>query len=208
MRFTISILCAGLFLCGCPANEEPTPKKRTSRYAAVAKKVTKSKGSAFCEVSYNPASKAPMYKPPLSKAMPSAAAAYIESEAKNSNSWRWINVWASWCAPCIEEFPLLQRWKNALAKEKIDVKFEFWNMDESEERLVGSLEKLKKLPGSVHWFNSPDDVPTFFKPLGIEPLSPIPVHVLVDGNGRTRCVRVGKVGEDLYGTIRNIVSGE
>ena len=41
--------------------------------------------------------------------------------------------------------------------------------------------------------------------LGIEKDTAIPVHALVDPQGNLRCVRVGAVGANDYGTIKSII---
>jgi len=195
---------AFLLLASCIDEAQKQEPKTTRRFAAVGKTKSPVKVSALCELSFSETQKAPKYEPPISRELPAAAKPYqIETSQKN---WRWVNIWASWCGPCVEEFPLLAQWQKALRKEKINVDFEFWSMDEDGEKLVQSLKKLGGLPGSVHWVRSPDDVPPFFDGLNIEPMSPIPVHVLVDTQGKTRCVRVGKIGEDLYGSLRQLLS--
>jgi thiol-disulfide isomerase/thioredoxin len=202
-RKPVSIVTLLLF-SACLSESKPERPQVRQRFAAVAKKKTPEKPSALCEVSFDSSATAPTFTLPPSRPLPAETKSLQSSGS--AKSWRWINIWASWCGPCVEEFPLLARWQKALAKEKIDLAFEFWSMDEEGENLVKSLQTLGGLPGSIHWFRSPDDVPSFFKGLGIEAMSPIPVHVLVDEKGKTRCIRVGKIGEDLYGSLRQFLS--
>lgn len=50
-----------------------------------------------------------------------------------------INVWASWCAPCVRELPILQE----AADEFDDIDFVFLNAGEDWERIDGFLERLE-----------------------------------------------------------------
>ena len=39
------------------------------------------------------------------------AARALDSKANHAGKWRWINFWATWCKPCLEEMPMLGRWR-------------------------------------------------------------------------------------------------
>ena len=196
------MLATALCLFACQKSQEKKSEPSVGRFAAVAKPKKATNISSFCEV-LNSADKAPKFERPTFQALPPGITNPSKGN-KDQPKWTWVNVWASWCAPCVEEIPLFRRWQKALSDK---MEFEFWSMDEDGAKLVQSVEKLNPMPGSVGWFDSPESVPKFFGPLGIAPMSPIPVHVLVDPQGRTRCVRVGKVAEDAYGSIRAFVSG-
>ncbi|MEE2901003.1 MAG: hypothetical protein VYC39_01680 [Myxococcota bacterium] len=198
--YVLTFILVWTFACSERKQDNPS----VQRFAAVAKKKKKSATSlaAFCEV-FHDAKSAPAFVPPPSKPVPEELG--IVARPKSSTKWKWVNVWASWCAPCVEEIPLFRQWQNALSKH---LEFELWSMDEDGEKLVASVKKLQPMPGWVGWFDSPESVPKFFAPLGIESMSPIPVHILVDPMGKTRCVRVGKVSEEAYGAILSLVSSK
>src|SRR5258706_9053160 len=59
----------------------------------------------FCDVQPAP-EKAPSF------ALPALAGA---ATPPAQDGWRWVNVWATWCKPCVEELPLLGRWHDQLA---------------------------------------------------------------------------------------------
>ncbi len=118
-------------------------------------------------------------------------------------AWRWINFWATWCAPCIEEMPLLARWKDALASGGTPVVLELWSVDADEAKLRARAER--GMPGVVRWTESPEALSKYLGTLGLSEDSAIPIQMLVDPAGGLRCVRVGSVNADGWGAVRGLM---
>ena len=53
-----------------------------------------------------------------------------------------VNIWATWCAPCVEEFPEIVRLQNNYP-EKLQVIFVSGDFDESRERALAFLKEQK-----------------------------------------------------------------
>lgn len=104
------------------------------------------------------------------------------------NSYTLIDLWASWCIPCQQEFPYL---RNAFAKYK-NQGFNIYGLsiDFTKDPWMNALNRLK-LP----WLNvnQGQNLPDFYM------VSGIPFNVLVDSNGRivARDLRGEKLSETL-----------
>ncbi len=206
-----------VWLAGCEMKPPPKPATPSaSRVAAVQAEPSagaegaKSAGSAareggaveearaaaaFCDKHWT-ASEAPRFVGPALKAnspeVPTPAGA-----------WRWINFWATWCAPCLEEMPLLARWKDALSQEGAPLALELWSVDSDEAKLRARAER--GMPGVVRWTESPEALAKFLGTLGLSEDSAIPIQMLVDPAGNLRCVRVGSVNADNWGAVRGLM---
>lgn len=190
---------------GCESSStgsEAKPKK-SGRFAAAKRDPRSAATKSFCEVSHAAGEGAPRYVVPASKPIPAGGNV---PDLQPTGGWRWVNLWATWCRPCIEEIGLLSRWQESLKKDGVPLALELWSVDDDAAALEGWLKKTR-MPGEVKWLKGgAEDLPTVLMSLGVDKNAPIPVHALVDPNGALRCVRTGSVHDDDYASIKAILT--
>jgi thiol-disulfide isomerase/thioredoxin len=118
--------------------------------------------------------------------------------------WRWLNVWATWCKPCVEEMPRLARWREKLAAGGHPVDLAFVSVDESSDDIAAFRKLHPEMPDSARLADSNKQGP-WFTTLGLGAASPIPVHVFASPTGHIRCVRAGGVSDRDYAVIESLL---
>jgi thiol-disulfide isomerase/thioredoxin len=191
-------LGAALLVAAC-ADPSPRDEKPVSRFESAKREQTTKATAQFCEKSFKAGER--RWVTPRERALPSRGGRDTPSGA----GWTWVNLWASWCGPCVKEMPLFDQWSSSLARDGLPVKFEFWSVDADGGDLAKALRR--PIPGQVRWLASEDDLPAVLEQLGVPTDSPIPVHALIDGSGYVRCVRVGSVGDQAFGAVKAILAG-
>lgn len=121
--------------------------------------------------------------------------------------WTWVNVWATWCAPCVEEMGLLGRWTRALQQEGRAIDLELVTIDKPADATLLADRMSKGLPGQVRWLRDEPDFGPFLDTLAVDRSAAIPIHALVDPRGDLRCVRVGAISGQDYAAIKSILTG-
>jgi thiol-disulfide isomerase/thioredoxin len=187
-----------VLLSSCDEKPQGPPP---SRFASV-KKTVQASAKAFCDQSY------PASGEGSKKFVPAAVRPFGKTEAAVApkNGWTWVNVWATWCKPCVDEMGVLNRWRDAFSRENLPVTFELLSIDDTSAQ--PSLEEWsgKNLPGAIKWIRSEEDFGPFLDGLSVERSASIPIHVLVDPKGMVRCVRVGAIHEQNYGAVRDLIA--
>lgn len=181
------------FLLAC---EEPKPATLPpSRFDAVMSKTPKTDEAigAFCENRDTSASAPEFVWPEMETPAP-----------PKSSSWRWVNIWATWCKPCVEEMPRLVGWKSKLAEAGIQVEMEFISVDAAAEDVSKFMGAHPEFPKSsrVKEFST---VAGWLAKLGFDASTSIPIHLFVDADNKVRCTRVGSVGEPDYATVKSLL---
>ena len=189
--------CLALTAAACGKSEGPKPPAAGENDRSV--KIEANSAAAaegFCDKSWpgegdkvQPFGAGPKVKGPAAEAKP--------------GQWRWVNYWATWCAPCLEEMPLLGRWRDTFVREGVPFELELWSVDEDEAKL---RERVRQgLPAKMVWVDGPESLAAYLGQIGLDPDSMLPVQMLVDPNGNLRCVRVGSVTDKDWGTVRKLV---
>ncbi len=197
---TVAIALAASACNDTPQNAAVTT---SSRFAA-AKRAPTAAASSFCEVQFPKGEARKPFVAPAARELPASLLTATAAPVAGKG-WRWVNLWATWCHPCVEEMGLLTKWRDALRKDGVAIEMEMWSVDDD----APALEEFVKhhtLPGALHWMRASADLPATLSALGADPGSPIPVHALVDADNAVRCVRVGSVHEDDYGAIKALLS--
>jgi thiol-disulfide isomerase/thioredoxin len=118
--------------------------------------------------------------------------------------WTWINVWATWCAPCVEEIPRLAEWQRRLAKDGAPVHLEWVSVDEAAEAVASFRAARPEIADSSQLVD-PAAAGAWFAALGLGQDVAIPVHLWVDGDGQVRCARAGALRDDHYASVLALI---
>jgi thiol-disulfide isomerase/thioredoxin len=186
-----AVLCAS-----CEDSSAATPPPAASgRVVAVAASGKQATESDLCDV-LKPGPDAPTFSfPPLDGAAP-----------PQSSSYRWINLWATWCPPCIEELPLITRWRDELNKAGSRVELLLMSVDQEASAITAFRDKHPEVGGSLH-VSDVSQLQTWLPTIGLDSGAPLPIHVLVDPQGKVRCARTGALHESDFPLLKKLVSG-
>jgi thiol-disulfide isomerase/thioredoxin len=192
MRTSLLSIGAVLLLaaCGDDTTVQPETPRRTESVAAR----HEDPAARFCDVSA-PVGEGPTLSLP-----------HTEGAAMPTEGWRWINVWASWCHPCLEEMPTLRGWPARLAADGAPVTLAFLSVDATPEALSAYVAATPDAPETAR-LDDPGGLPALLTALGLDAGATIPIHVLVDPQNHVRCARTGSITERDYETLRDIVRG-
>jgi thiol-disulfide isomerase/thioredoxin len=192
MRIGALILFVALGAC---KREAPV---RVSRYEAV--KPAALAGNSWCDQTYG--HQAPTLTLPPVTTTPEGGAAPPLPKGKAT----WVNLWATWCGPCLREMPLLLEWQKDLRKDGVDLELLLVSVDEDAATLARFLAAHEEIPASrVRRAASPADYDRWMKGYTKEPSAAIPIHLLAGAEGNLRCLRVGSLRESDYPIARGLL---
>lgn len=187
----LSLLACGAFSC---ASEESASSPAPSRVVAIAADPsTRKKPEEFCDA-FAPAAKATRFVPP-----PLATGALPSGKKP-----RWINLWATWCRPCIEEMPLLLRWQADLGKEGLAYDLQFLSVDADDASIDAFRKKQPGTPTTAR-LASTEALPDLLTSIGLDQNAPIPIQIFLDESDRVRCVRTGAIGDRDLDVVRDVL---
>lgn len=181
-------LALGLAACTEPAAKPDAQAGRVAAVEAAPAADPATQAAEWCDVMHEPG-KGPAFSYP----------ALDGGKTGKAGAARWVNVWATWCGPCVEELPRIETFHERLAKDGARVQVELLAADGPEE-LAGFIEKNPAAKSSLR-IADPDALGTWLAAIGLSDSAGLPVHLFIDTSDRLRCARLGGVGEDDYAAV-------
>lgn len=190
----LSTLTLVLALAACDGGgDAPTKGAGDPRVDAVAKKATKVDLDGFCDVLPQAATAKTLVLPEVSGSAPAAA-----------SGWRWVNVWATWCKPCIEELPMLAKLRERFTTDHLPLDLVFLSVDATADDVASYRKSHPDTPESLQ-IKDAAKLGEWLQSVGLSEDSALPIHLFVDDAQKIRCVRMGGVSEKDYETVRGLV---
>lgn len=171
---------ACLLLLACDDQDAAPPPAAEGRVNAV----MANKRASFadlCDLAPAPGEKAFQW-PELAEAAPAAGAA----------RYRWVNVWATWCKPCVEELPLLTRTFETWKQAGQDVALTLVSVDADAAAAKSFIAARPGTPPSLQ-LKDATKASDWLSQLGLASGASIPVHAVVDQKTNLLCARAGGV---------------
>lgn len=186
----LSALIIAVALVGCEEHGGEHPVAGRTDTTKVAQKAVST--DAFCDVQFAGTS-GPMFTvPPLTGGTVAASAP----------GWRWINVWATWCKPCVEEMARLATWRTKLGAS---YELAFISIDDNEADLAAFRQEHANAPAPVRLASTAKQA-EWLASLGLDGGAPVPIHIFVEPHGHVRCARAGGVRETDFAAIQKLLA--
>jgi thiol-disulfide isomerase/thioredoxin len=119
-------------------------------------------------------------------------------------TWRWVNVWATWCKPCIEEMPRLAAWRDQLATAGKHLELVFVSVDDTDAEVAAFRASHPETPPSIRIANA-DKRAAWLKSFGMAD-GAIPIQLFVSPANRLRCARAGGIRDRDYGVVDRLLA--
>ncbi|WP_437924732.1 TlpA disulfide reductase family protein [Sorangium sp. So ce291] len=123
--------------------------------------------------------------------------------------WVWVNFWAAWCKPCLEEMPRLLGWQQKLRAAGVLIDLAFISIDDDERQLSRFLEAQ---PGTgvraSYWLPEGPQRTGWLRALGVKEANELPVHAIATPGGQVTCVIQGAVEDSDYPTIAALLGAK
>jgi thiol-disulfide isomerase/thioredoxin len=177
---------AAVALVACDSGKSDRPVAGRTDTTKVA---TKSVSAAeFCDVSF-PGTSGPLFNAPALTGGTLAA---------SSTRWRWVNVWATWCKPCVEELPRLVKWRDKLGAS---YDLELISVDDNDADVAAFRAESPTMPPSPRLADVAKQG-EWIASLGLDAAAPVPIHIFVEPQGHVRCARAGGVREHDFAAVQ------
>jgi thiol-disulfide isomerase/thioredoxin len=189
MTKTLALLLVSLsFVLAC--DEPPPPAAGALRGVGVAARPADDARTleGFCDV-HHASGAGPSFTPP-----PGAT-------PTTGSGPRWLNVWATWCAPCVEELPRMARFRETLVGEGTNVEVTYVSADAND----AAIEAFRRRhPSTPEGGRVPElaQLQAWLPSVGLDTGAPLPVHVFVGADGKVRCARAGGIDDDDLDAVR------
>ncbi len=181
-------LAGALVLAACDSGKGDRPVAGRTDTTKVAQKSVST--DEFCDVSFAGTSG------PLFKAPPVTGGTI----AATSTKWRWVNVWATWCKPCVEEMPRLARWRDKLGAT---YDLELISIDDNDADIAEFRAETPTMPVSPRLADLSKQG-EWLASLGLDAAAPVPIHIFVEPQGHVRCARAGGVREHDFAAVQAV----
>ncbi|MFT3694951.1 MAG: TlpA disulfide reductase family protein [Kofleriaceae bacterium] len=180
-----------LVACDDGKADKPLPSRAEGAKVAQGQKATT---EAFCDVHKTDDSGPMLEVPPVGEVKVSA----------KPGEWTWLNIWATWCKPCVEEMPRIARWREKLSAGGAKLGLQFVSLDDTDDAVAQFDKAHADAPRSAR-LADPKAQQAWFKALGLDENPTIPIHVFVSPTGHVRCVRAGSINEKDYASVEMLL---
>ncbi len=165
-----------------------------SRVEAVAAKAPAASTAELCDA-------VPKRDPAPTFAFPSA----LEGTPPSVKGPLWINVWATWCPPCVDELPIVRKLEATLAKQGSPAKLSLLSVDTSSEAVTQFAAAHPEVKGTLRLQDDKQLEPWLLS-IGLDRGATLPAHVFVQADGTIACVRTGSIKETDLPAIATLLN--
>jgi thiol-disulfide isomerase/thioredoxin len=128
----------------------------------------------------------------------------VDGTAPEAGGSQWLNLWATWCKPCVEEMPMIEKFRTEMTAKGTPLRVHFVSVDATPELVAGFRTQHPGLPATTR-VADPATVAPYIQALGLDAGAGLPVHAFTGSDGKIRCVRSGAVVDADLETIATLV---